>query len=85
MISTSSTKDETENLAMSWIDYKRAYDMVPQSWIINYPQMISGKVINFIDKAIKTWIVELTAGGISLVEMKIQRGIVHICNRDDIT
>ena len=27
---------QTENLAMAWIDHKTAYDIVPQSWIINY-------------------------------------------------
>ncbi len=36
---------------------------------------ISHKVINFIDKTMKTWRVELTAGGRDLAETKIQRGI----------
>ena len=36
---------------------------------------ISHEVINFIDKTMNTWIVELTAGGRSLAEAKIQRGI----------
>ena len=36
---------------------------------------ISDEVINFIEKTMKTWRVELTAGGKSFVETKIQRGI----------
>ena len=36
---------------------------------------ISDEVINFIKKTMKTWRVELTAGGKSLAETKIQRGI----------
>ena len=62
---------------MSWIDYKKPYDMVQQSWIINCPKMykISDEVINFTEKTLKTWRVELTAGGRSLAEAKIQRGI----------
>ena len=50
---------------MAWIDYKKAYDMVPHSWIINSLKMykISDEVINFIEKNMKTWRVELTAGG----------------------
>ena len=36
---------------------------------------ISDEVINFIEKTMKTWKGELTAGGISLAEAKIQRGI----------
>ena len=47
---------------MAWIDYKKAYDMVPQSWIINCLKIykISHEVINFIEETMKA---------------KIQRGI----------
>ena len=60
---------------MTWIDYKK--HMVPQSWILNCFKMckISHEVINFIEKNMKNWRVELTAGGKSLAETKIQRGI----------
>ena len=70
-------QDQAKNLAMAWIDYKKVYDMVLQSWIINCLKMykISHEVINFIEKTIKTWRVELTTGGKSLAETKIQRGI----------
>ncbi len=36
---------------------------------------ISHEVIKFVDKTMKPWRVELTAGGRSLAEAKIQRGI----------
>ena len=36
---------------------------------------ISNEDINFIEKTMETWRVELTAGGRSLAEAKIQRGI----------
>ena len=36
---------------------------------------ISDEVMNFIEKTMKTWRVELTAEGRSLAEAKIQRGI----------
>ena len=51
--------------------------MVPRNWIINSLKMykISHEVINFIDKTMKTGRVELIAGGRSLAEAKIQRGI----------
>ena len=51
--------------------------MVPQSWMINCLKMykMSHEVITFIKKAMKTWRVELTAGGKSLAETKFQRGI----------
>ena len=58
-------------------NYKKAYDMVPHSWIMNCLKMykISHEVINFIEKTMKIWRVELTAGGRSLAETKIQRGV----------
>ena len=51
--------------------------MVPQNWIIHCHKMykISDEVINFIEKTMQTWRVGLTAGGRSLAETKIQRGI----------
>ena len=70
------SKIRRKNLAMAKIDYKKAYDMVPHSRIINCLKMckISHEVINFIDKTMKTWRVELTAEGRILAEAKIQRG-----------
>ena len=38
---------------------------------------ISHEVINFIEETMKSWRVELTAGGRRLAETKIQRGIFH--------
>ena len=31
---TQEVKSRNKNLAMSWIEYKKAYDMVPHSWIV---------------------------------------------------
>ena len=61
---------------MACVDNKKAY-MLPYSWFINSLKMykISREVIHFIDKTIKTWIVELTSGGRSLAETTIQTGI----------
>ena len=46
------SRNRGKNLAMAWIDYKMANDMVLQSWIINCLKMykISYEVINFIEK-----------------------------------
>ena len=41
----------------------------------NLQYKISDEVINFIDKTMKTWWVELSAGGRRLTEAKIQRSI----------
>ena len=62
---------------MAWIDYKKAYGMVLQSWIMKYFKMfkISDKVIKFVEKAVETWRVELTTGRRSWAEVNIQRYI----------
>ena len=51
--------------------------MITQRLIINYLKMykIPGKVLNFIEKTIKTWKMELTVRGRSLAETIVQRGI----------
>ena len=44
-----------KNLPMASTDYKKVYDLVPQSWIIDCLQMykLSGEVIKFIENTIK--------------------------------
>ena len=62
---------------MAWVDYKRAYDMVPQSWVLHSLKVykIPDRVVQFIEKKMDTWRVELTAEGKSLTEVKIKRDI----------
>ena len=59
------SKNKRKNLAMAWIDYKKAYHRVQQRWIINCLKMykIFHEIMNFIEKTMKNWRVELTAGG----------------------
>ena len=70
-------KARTEEKIYGLDRLQKGYDMVPQSWIINCLTMykVSNEIINFIEKNMKNWRVELTAGGKSLTETKIQRGI----------
>ena len=62
---------------MMWIDNKKVYDMVLQTWIIDClnTYKISNKVIKFITEAMKDSKVELTAGVKTLAKVKIQWGI----------
>ena len=49
------SKVKQKKAAIAWIDYKMAYDMFLQSWIVNCQKMykISDKVIKFNIEAIK--------------------------------
>ena len=62
---------------MAWRTTKKAYNMLLQSCIIDCLKMnkIPDEVIKFIEKTMKNWKVELTAGGKSLAEVKIHRDI----------
>ena len=75
------SKTRRKDQGKPWIDNKKSYDMVPQSWIINCLKIykISHEVINFIEKTMKTCTVELTAGGRSLADTKIQRDFLRWC------
>ena len=46
------SKLRQKNLAIAWIDYKKAYDIVPQSWILHclIRYKIPNQVIQFIKK-----------------------------------
>ena len=41
---------------MVWIDYKKAYNMVPQNWILHRLKMykIPDQVVQFIEKTMET-------------------------------
>ena len=66
-----------KNLSMGWVDYRKAYDMVPHSWILECLNSlgISENIQQFLDKTMKTWRVELTCANQQLGEVKINRGI----------
>ena len=62
---------------MAWIDYKKAYDMVPHSWISECLEMfgIANNVQDFLNNSMKSWKLELNASGKTLGEVDIRRGI----------
>ena len=70
-------KKRHTNLAMAWIDYKKAYDMVPHSWISECLEMfgIANNVQDFLNNSMKSWKLELNASGKTLGEVDIRRGI----------
>ena len=70
-------KQRKKGLAKGWIDYRKAYDMIAHSWIL---ESLKGLGVNrqireFLQESMKTWRVELTCGEQILGEVKINRGI----------
>ena len=50
-----------KNLAVTWIDYKKAYDMVLYSWIVECLGMfgVSEQITHFLSESLKGWRVDL--------------------------
>ena len=54
-------KRRKRNLRMVWIDYKKAYDSVPHSWILKCLKMfgIADNIISFLEQSMVLWQTEL--------------------------
>ena len=65
------------NLAMAWIDYRKAYDFVPHSWIIECLDMlgIAENIRKFLESSMKNWKLRLASNGLDLCEIDVNRGI----------
>ena len=65
------------NLTMAWVDYRKAYDMVPHSWILESLQMFgcASNVMKLISTSMEKWKTELCLSGEKLGSVSIRRGI----------
>ena len=67
-------KKRHTNLGMVWIDYKKDYDMIPHSWILESLKLVqmSENFVQFIRKSMKNGNTKLTSCG---EKIDIRRGI----------
>ena len=65
------------NLSMAWIDYRKAYDLVPHSWVNECMEMfgIAENLRTFLQKSMQQWRLSLMANGEDLGEVNVKRGI----------
>ena len=70
-------KSREKHLAMTWIDYKKAFDMVPHSWCIEclYMLGIADNMKQLLMTSMKNWKTELTSFGDVFAELTMRRGI----------
>ncbi|MEM7298655.1 MAG: reverse transcriptase domain-containing protein [Bacteroidota bacterium] len=73
-------------LSMAWIDYRKAYDMIPHTWILEMldTTKVAGNIGRLVKESMRHWTTELTSNGQSLGEVKINRGsfretLCHLC------
>jgi len=74
---TQESRKRNKNLAMAWIDYRKAYDSVPHSWIMRCLQLykVDQKIYRFITASMEYWQIRLTCGKEEIGDVKIRRGI----------
>ena len=70
-------KSRNKSLAMAWIDYKKAYDMVPHSWTIKCLDLfgVAENVKSLLLNSMEKWKVMLSSGNSELGQVEIKRGI----------
>ena len=66
----------TKNVAMVYIDYRKAYDMVPHSWILEMMEVtrVAKNVGSLIRKSMSNWCTVWNSDGKNLGNVKIAKG-----------
>ena len=65
------------NVSMVWIDYKKAYDMVPHAWILKVMSLtkVAGNLGSLVRNSMHHWETTLNCNGKDLGNVNIKRGI----------
>ena len=71
------TKRRKTNMSMAWIYYKKAFDVIPHSWLIECLEMYGAEenTIRFLKNTMPNWKTILTSSGTRLAEVNIRREI----------
>ena len=71
------SKARKKNLALGWIDYKKACDMVPLPWILECLSLVgtAQNIKKLVANSLTGWKTELISNGQSLGNVDIKRGI----------
>ena len=66
-------KEKPTNLSIAWIDFKKAYDFIPHSWINECVKLygIVDDVRNFLKKKMEQWKLSLTSNSEELGEVDV--------------
>ena len=70
-------ESRNKDLALAWIDYKKAYDTVPHSWFTECLDLfgVVENIKNLLANSMEKWKVMLCSGNSELGEVEIKRGI----------
>ena len=70
-------KRRKTNLNMTWMDFRKAYDTVPHSWVIKLLELLEycKNIVNLLKETIRDWKTNLICSNTDLAAVKINRGI----------
>ena len=62
---------------MGWIDFRKAYDMVPHRWILKSLELVgtAGNIIELLKRSMQSWRMVLFSGNNKLGKVNIRPGI----------
>ena len=62
---------------MAWIDYRKAYDMIPHSWILECMRLtgVCENIMQTMENSVQNWETMLTSAGKELAEVHIRQDI----------
>jgi hypothetical protein len=71
------SKKRCTNLALGWIDYQKAYDMLPHFWIVETMKLtgMAENVILLMKNSMRSWNTEMEYLGEKIAQIEIKRGI----------
>ena len=69
-------KKRHTNESMAWIDYRKANELIPHSWVNECMEMfgIAENLRTFLQKGMQQWRLSLTANGEDLREVNVKGG-----------
>ena len=55
-------KQRQKNLAVGWIDYRKAFDMIPHNWILECLKIfgVNNEIHALLQESMKHWKIDLT-------------------------
>ena len=79
-------KRQMTGLGMAWMDYKKAFDMVPYSWLKKCMMFgVAENMQKVLSNSMKKWKTDLTSGWKKFGTARIRRSTFHIWGRQFIS